>query len=102
MGYGECEPRIEGIVQCTKRYSLTCIKRPLKGKMKNGLLIEVVSKLRFGFSKSSVIQSFLDGCILHFDFMHSIHKFIQLYYVSNQISLFQTLFFFNPKQTLKT
>ena len=24
-------------------YSLTCIKRPLKGRMKNGLLIEVVS-----------------------------------------------------------
>ena len=20
VGYGECEPRIEGIVQCTKRY----------------------------------------------------------------------------------
>ena len=21
VGYGECEPRIEGIVQCTKRYT---------------------------------------------------------------------------------
>ena len=26
-----------------RHYSLTCIKRPLKGRMKNGLLIEVVS-----------------------------------------------------------
>ena len=59
--------------------------------MKYGLLIEVVSSLRFGF-RSKVIQSFLGGCILHFDFMHSIYKFILLYYVSNQITLFQTYF----------
>ena len=43
--------------------------------MKNGLLIEVVSKLGFGFL-SQVIQSFLGGCILYFDFMHSKRKFI--------------------------
>ena len=28
VGYGECEPRIEGIVQCTKRYCT--ISRKLK------------------------------------------------------------------------
>ena len=28
VGYGGCEPRIEGIVQCTKRYSQTSIRAP--------------------------------------------------------------------------
>ena len=32
MGYGGCEPRIEGIVQCTKRYC-TILR---KGKMWGG------------------------------------------------------------------
>ena len=35
-----------------------------------GLLIEI------WFLKSRNTNSFLCGCILHFDFMHSIHKFI--------------------------
>ena len=34
---------LQSPVQNKANYSLTCIKRPLKGRMKNGLLIEVVS-----------------------------------------------------------
>ena len=33
----------KGLIFLDTKYSLTCIKRPLKGRMKKGLLIEVVS-----------------------------------------------------------
>ena len=33
VGYGGCEPRLEGIVQCTKRYcTIIRILKPLKGQ----------------------------------------------------------------------
>ena len=38
MGYGRCEPRIEGIVQCTKRYCT--ILRKLKTMLGGGAIFE--------------------------------------------------------------
>ena len=32
VGYGGCEPRIEGIVQCTKRYCTILRKRKCGGR----------------------------------------------------------------------
>ena len=38
VGYGGCEPRIEGIVQCTKRYCT--ILRKIKKKWGGGQYLE--------------------------------------------------------------
>ena len=42
VGYGECEPRIEGIVHCTKRYCtiLRKLKRNVGGGEGGGAIFE--------------------------------------------------------------
>ena len=40
VGYGGCEPRIEGIVQCTKRYNIKKIKKMWGGGGWGGAIFE--------------------------------------------------------------
>ena len=40
VGYGGCEPRIEGIVQCTKRYCTILRKLKKWGEGRGGAIFE--------------------------------------------------------------